>query len=78
MNKYYSVSNTQIFLTAILTGIISAAIIKINNSVEDYFKLPVVVLIDNKCISVESTKNGELYTCADVNMILRNYRVKTK
>lgn len=73
--KYYQVSNSQLFIMAVLTGIIAAALSVINTSVKEYLQLPVVnVSSDDKCVSVSSFKNSEAFTCADVGTILRNYR----
>jgi hypothetical protein len=75
--KYYQVSNAQLFIMAILTGVIAAAAIVINTSVKEYLQLPIVTLTaDDKCVTVSNFKNGEAYTCSDVSTILRNYRVK--
>lgn len=73
--KYYTVSNFQLFVMALLIGIISAALIIINSAVKDYFELPMITTtLDGKCVSVSSYKNGEAFTCNDVGSILRNYR----
>lgn len=77
MTKYYVVSNLQIFVSAVLSAILAASLIVINTAVNNYFELPIVLMTeDNKCSTVISFKNGEAYTCNDVNMILRNYRTK--
>lgn len=75
--KYYQVSNLQLFLMAILIGIIAAALITINIMVKEYLLLPTVMVDrEDKCASVVNYKNGDAYTCADVGVILRNYRKK--
>lgn len=75
--KYYQVSNLQLFVMALLIGIIAAALITINIMVREYLLLPAVVVDrDDKCASVVNYKNGDAYTCADVGVILRNYRKK--
>jgi hypothetical protein len=73
--KYYQVSNSQLFIMAVLTGIIAAALSVINTSVKEYLQLPIVTMSADKCVSVASFKNGEAYGCADVGNILRNYRI---
>lgn len=75
--KYYQVSNLQLFLMAILVGVIAAGLITINIMVKEYLLLP-TVLVDreDKCASVVNYKNGDAYTCADVGIILRNFRKK--
>lgn len=75
--KYYQVSNLQLFVMALLIGIIAAALITINMMAREYLLLPVVMVDrDDKCASVVNYKNGDAYTCADVGVILRNYRKK--
>lgn len=74
--RYYSVSNLQLFIMALLISVIVSALLVINSTVRDYLQQPEVTMVDGKCVSVASYKNGEAYTCADLNTILRNYRVK--
>ena len=77
VNKYYQVSGLQLFMMAILTGIIGAAVITINTTVKDYLLLPQVTFTkDDKCVSVVNYRNGEEFTCNDVGIILRNFRKK--
>jgi hypothetical protein len=77
MTKYYIVSNLQILISAVLAAVLSASLIVINTAVNNYFEQPVVLLTsDGKCVSVTNFKNGESYTCNDIGMLLRNYRVK--
>lgn len=78
MNKFYLVSNKQIFVCSILISVIVFSLLTINTLLIDFLQLPkVVISADNKCITVINFKNGENYSCADVDIILRNYRVKT-
>ena len=74
--KYYQVSNMQLFIMAVLIGIIAGALITINTGVKEYLQLPLVTTADDKCVTVVNYKNGEAFTCSDVGTILRNYRVK--
>lgn len=75
--KYYQVSNLQLFVMAILIGIIAAALITINIMVREYLLLPTVIVDrEDKCASVINYKNGDAYTCSDVGIILRNFRKK--
>jgi hypothetical protein len=75
--KYYQVSNLQLFIMAVLVGVIAAALITINTTVRDYLQLPVVTMAsDDKCVAVANYRNGETFTCSDVGTVLRNYRVK--
>ena len=74
--KYYQVSTSQLIIMAILVGIIASALIMINTSVKEYLQLPLVMMTDDKCVTVSNFKNGEAFTCGDVGNILRNYRTK--
>lgn len=75
--KYYVVSNSQIIITAILVAVLTASLVTINTAVKKYFELPVVTFSeDGKCATVSNYKNGEAYTCSDVGVVLRNYRLK--
>ena len=75
--KYYQVSNLQLFIMALVVGIIASAIITINIMVKDYLSLPEVILkSDDTCTAVVNYSNGDAYTCADVGVILRKYRPK--
>ena len=77
--KYYQVSNLQLFMMAITTGIIAAALITINMMAKEYLLLPVVITDkEDKCASVVNYRNGDAYTCADVGTILRNFRKKVE
>lgn len=75
--KYYVVSNPQIIITAILVAVLTTSLMVINTTVKEYFELPAVTFSeDGKCATVSNYKNGEAYTCNDVGVVLRNYRLK--
>lgn len=77
VNKYYQVSGFQLFLMAILTGVVAGALVNINMLAKEYLQTPVVKMTkDEKCIAVENYRNGDAFTCNDVGVILRNYRKK--
>ena len=77
MNKYYVVTNRQIFISSILISIIVFCLITINNRITDYFQLPLVMVTsDKKCVTVVNVKNGENFNCSDVDVTLKNYRVQ--
>lgn len=75
--KYYQISAAQLFLMALLIGVIAAALIVINNTVREYLLLPEVVMSGDQCVTVVSYKNGDAYACGDVDVILRKYRIKS-
>ena len=77
ITKYYIVANFQILISSILAAILTASLIVINTAVTNYFEQPSVLLSgDGKCVSVTNYKNGEAYTCNDVGVLLRNYKIK--
>lgn len=77
MNKYFQVTNGQIFTAAILIGLISGAVSTINSQVMEHLQLPLVIMgADGKCAAVENFKNGDAYTCNDIGGVLRKYRTK--
>lgn len=77
MTKYYQVSNAQLFIMALLIGVIASALLMINTALKEYLQLPIVTMTaEDKCATVSNFKNGEAFTCSDVGTVLRNYRVK--
>lgn len=75
--SYHQVTTFQLFLMAIVTGVISASVVMINNHAMEYLQLPIVQQdASGSCVNVLSFRNGEVYTCQDVDMILRKYRTK--
>lgn len=77
VSKFYQVSAIQLFLMAILTGVVAGGLVTINIFVKDYYQTPEVVMSkDEQCINVLNYKNGDAYTCTDVGVILRSYRKK--
>ena len=75
--SYHQVTTFQLFLMAIVTGVISASVIMINSHAMEYLQLPIVQQdTAGACVNVLSFKNGEVYTCDDVDTILRKYRIK--
>jgi hypothetical protein len=73
--KYYQISGFQLFVMAIIVGVISAALITINTAVQEYLQLPMVHMSkDGQCTVVSNYKNGDAFTCNDVDVILRKYR----
>lgn len=77
MNKYYVVSNRQIFISSILISVIVFCLLTINSLVSDFFQLPIVITTkDKQCVTVTNIKNGDNFNCSDVDIVLKNYRVK--
>jgi hypothetical protein len=73
---YYMVNAKQVagtaFAIATLTAVSAAFMITLVN----YLDLPeVYVGPDGACVKVVNFKNGDAYTCADKDVILRKYHV---
>ena len=74
--NYYQVTGFQLFFTAIVVGVISAALITINTIGMEYLQLPEVHIGANgTCALVTNYKNGDAFTCNDVDVVLRKYRI---
>lgn len=79
ITKYFQVSTPQLLLMACLTGVVSAGIVIINIRLNEYQQLPEVHFNSTgSCVSVSNYRNGDAYQCGDVDVILRNYRVKNE
>ncbi len=75
VKRFYQVSGIQLFFTGLLVGVVSACLVLINIMVKDYLQLPIVQRgSDGACAAVLNFKNGEAYTCNDLDITLRNYR----
>lgn len=74
--KYFQVTTVQLFLMAVLTGVIGGALVMINTAAMEYLQLPIVTYSEGKCASVANFKNGDAFTCAEVDVTLRHYRKK--
>lgn len=74
----YTVLNTlQLFIMTTLTGLISGAIVILFVLHHDYKLLPVVVkAVTGECIKVVNYQNGHAFSCHDVDVLLRQYRVQ--
>lgn len=74
--KYFQVTTFQLFFMAVLTGIVAGALVTINIATIEYLQLPAVTYSDGRCVSVANYKNGDSFTCGDVDIVLRHYRKK--
>lgn len=77
MTRYvFAISRWQLFMSSLMVGVAAAAIIMINMFVMEYLQLPIVHMSNNNCSLVSNFRNGDAFTCADVDVILRKYRVE--
>lgn len=78
-SKFYVVSEIQTIFIVLNSALISAALVVAANAGKQFLELPRVILEkDKKCVQVVSYKNGEAFTCGDVDLTLRNYRIEQK
>lgn len=72
----YSISTKQLIIFSILMSVFTAALVGINNYVNQYRLLPVVhfAASTEACVKVVNFENGHAFTCNDVDVILRRYR----
>jgi hypothetical protein len=76
--KYTTLTNAQLFLLAILTGLIAAGTLLVYRVYSDYRLLPQVHQTPSgECIKVVNFENGHAFGCPDVNVLLRRYRTTT-
>lgn len=73
---YYVVSGKQLLTTNIMIAIFLAICVWAASVVGSYLELPQVIQGDDgKCVKVVNFKNGDGYTCQDVDVVLRKYRL---
>lgn len=73
--KYTTLSNTQLMVSTLLTGLIAGACSIAFSMYREYATLPVVhKSVAGECIKVVNYVNGHAFSCPDVNVLLRQYR----
>jgi hypothetical protein len=78
MTRYTNLTNFQLFLLALLTGLIAAALVLAATKYEELKLLPeVTVSPTGQCIKVTNFENGHAFACPDVDVLLRRYRKVT-
>lgn len=74
--KYVTLTNLQLFIMTVLTGAIAGAILILFTMYQDWRILPQVLQTPvGECIKVVNFENGHAFSCPDVNVLLRRYRV---
>ena len=75
MSKFIVISIKQLFANILLTSLFISAFTFILIGFSNYLDLPNVYInnITDKCIKVENFKNGDAYTCEDLNILLKKY-----
>lgn len=76
--RYTNLSNLQLFIFALLVGLISGGIVVAVKKYEELQLLPVVTVSPTgQCIKVTNFENGHAFACQDVDVLLRRYRKTT-
>jgi hypothetical protein len=77
--KFATLSTLQLFFMTLMMAIITALLVCINSWYMTYIKLP-KVHVDGAgaCVKVENFENGHAFNCADVDVLLRQYRKSTQ
>ena len=77
--KFTTLTNLQLFMMTILMAIITALLVCVNSWYMTYIQLPKVhVDSAGACVKVENFQNGHAFNCADVDVLLRQYRKSTQ
>lgn len=81
MSSMYTVTTSQLLLATVLSALISASAIVGYTQYKEHqgrMSLPEVQYSVNKvCVKVINFKNGDAYNCEDVDVLLREYNIKT-
>ncbi len=77
--RFATLSNLQLFFMTMLMAILTALLVSVNSWYMAYIKLPKVhVDATAACVKVENFENGHAFNCADVDVLLRQYRKSTQ
>jgi hypothetical protein len=75
---FYTLSMKQVIVNSLLIALVSSStIILFMVGKEYYLEWPDVYKnVEGKCVKVINFKNGDAYNCNDLDVVLRNYKVK--
>lgn len=77
--RYTTLTNTQLLIMTLLTGLIAAGINVLFTMYQEYRVLPTVFKSQTgECIKVVNYQNGHAFSCPDVNVLLRQYRTEVE
>lgn len=75
--QFITLKNTQLFLLALLVGLISAGLVLSFQIYQSQQLLPLVVVDKaGACTKVLNFENGHTFGCQDVDVVLRRYRTQ--
>lgn len=76
--RYTNLNHVQLFVLALLVGLISGGIVVAVKKYEELKLLPIVTVSPTgECIKVTNFENGHAFTCQDRDILLRKYRKDT-
>lgn len=77
--RYTTLSNTQLLVMTLLTGLIAGAISIAFSMYREISVLPIVHKnAGGECIKVVNLVNGHAFSCPDVDVLLRQYRTEVE
>jgi hypothetical protein len=75
MTRYTVLTNFQLFLLALITGLIAGGLVTAYTMYREVSGLPLVsITAAGQCVKVTNFENGHAFTCPDVDVVLRKYR----
>lgn len=76
--RYTTLTSIQLFILAIIVGLISGGMVLAAQEYQEIQLLPVVTFAPGgECVKVTNFENGHAFGCPDVNVLLRRYRKET-
>ena len=73
--RFVTLSQLQLFIFAIVVGLIAGGTVIGFKKYEDIKLLPIVTLTQSgQCVKVTNFENGHAFACQDVDVLLRQYR----
>jgi len=76
--RYTTLTSIQLFILAIIVGLISGGMVLAAQKYQEIQLLPIVTVTPGgECVKVTNFENGHAFGCPDVNVLLRRYRKET-
>jgi hypothetical protein len=73
--KYTTLTTVQLLIMTLLTGLIAGALSVGAGIYHEFMLLPTVYRAGTECVKVVNYQNGHAFTCPDVDVLLRRYRI---
>lgn len=76
-SRFTTLTTVQLLIMTLLIGLIAGAMNVSFVMYREYITLPTVVkTAANECVKVVNYQNGHAFSCPDVDVLLRQYRVE--